>query len=86
MVAMTGYQEYHIRGRFGAFGLLWAGLLLLAGCGSEGGSGGSGIDPGVVEVPIAYIKRPIPVDDDGDRRLPSHWRDALRRRRCQGGG
>ncbi|MEM7564361.1 MAG: hypothetical protein AAF353_15125, partial [Pseudomonadota bacterium] len=43
-------------------------LCLLAGslhgCGS--GSSGDGIDPGIIEIPIAFIKRPIPLDDMGD--------------------
>lgn len=38
-------------------------VLLLAACDS---SSTGGIDPGIVEVPVAYINRPIPVDDDGD--------------------
>ena len=41
---------------------LSAGILVLGACDS-GGSTGEGIDPGIIEVPVAYIKRPIPVDD-----------------------
>ena len=50
----------------------WLGLLILCGVVSilsacqPGEEAGDGIDPGVVEIPIAYIKRPIPVDDMGD--------------------
>src|SRR5690606_11446409 len=38
--------------------------LVLAGCGggSGGGDGGQSPDPVVVDTPIAYIKRPLPVD------------------------
>ena len=46
-------------------GLATAAALSLLACDS-GSSGADGVDPGVIEVPIAYIKRPIPVDDDGD--------------------
>jgi hypothetical protein len=43
-----------------------ASVVLLSGCG--GGSSDSrvnGADPAVLEAPVAYIKRPIPVDDQG---------------------
>lgn len=40
-------------------------LLLLGACDS-GSSGDGGIDPGVLEIPVAFIKRPVPVDDMGD--------------------
>ena len=43
-------------------------LALLAGC--DPGGSGDGIDPGVVEIPLAYIKGPIPRDDDGDEIQP----------------
>lgn len=54
--------------------LLVAGLLtLLAACSSGGGGDGGGVgisdgqeaDPAVLDIPIAYVKRTIPVDDDG---------------------
>lgn len=42
---------------------------VLAGCGGGGGgvdlAGGQGPDPVVVDIPIAYVKRPVPVDDQG---------------------
>ena len=38
--------------------------LLVIGCG--GNSGAEGPDPGIIDYPIAYVKRPIPVDDNGD--------------------
>ena len=44
-------------------GLLAALVTLLVACDS---SSGGGIDPGIVETPIAYIKRPIPVDNQGN--------------------
>ena len=31
----------------------------------SGSSAGDGVDPGVIQIPIAFIKRPIPVDDMG---------------------
>ena len=37
---------------------------ILAGCGPGGSEGG--IDPGIIEIPVAFINRPIPVDDMGD--------------------
>ncbi len=45
-----------------------AGLLaaVLAACGGGGGvGGGQNPDPVIVDVPIAYVKRPVPVDDQG---------------------
>ena len=39
-------------------------------------SSGEGIDPGIVEVPLAFIKRPIPVDDMGDE-VQADLRDPL---------
>lgn len=42
--------------------------ILLAAC-SPGGSG-EGIDPGIVEIPIAFIKRPVPLDDMGNEVQP----------------
>ncbi len=44
-------------------------LLCLTACGGGGGdvsiAGGQGPDPVLVEIPIAYVKRPLPVDDQG---------------------
>ena len=45
--------------------------LLLAGCGGGdsdgvGLAGGQGPDPVVVDIPIAYVKRPVPVNDQGN--------------------
>ena len=40
-------------------------MFVLAACGG-GGSGSAGADPGVLEVPIAFIKRPLPTDNQGD--------------------
>lgn len=50
--------------------VLSAASALLAACGGgeDGGvdiAGGQGPDPVVLDVPIAYIKRPVPVDDEG---------------------
>lgn len=44
-------------------------LLCLTACGGGSGdvsvAGGQGPDPVLVEIPIAYVKRPLPVDDQG---------------------
>lgn len=43
-------------------------VLLLAACGGEDGiglAGGQGPDPVVVDVPIAYVQRPVPAGDQG---------------------
>ncbi|MCP4490860.1 MAG: hypothetical protein GY820_26630 [Gammaproteobacteria bacterium] len=45
------------------FVLVGLSLLVLSACGGNTGSEDDGADPGVVEVPIAYIKRPIPTDE-----------------------
>ncbi len=41
-------------------------MLILAGCGGGSGSGDDGADPGVLKVPIAFIKRPLPTNNQGD--------------------
>jgi len=49
--------------------LFAVGLLTLVSCGGGIGSDSdkdAGADPGVLEAPIAFIKRPIPADDNGD--------------------
>ena len=51
-------------GMLAAAVLLAAASLGLGGC--QPGESGEGIDPGVVEIPIAFINRPIPLDEDGD--------------------
>ena len=40
-------------------------ILMISACDS-GSSSGEGIDPGIIEIPIAFIKRPVPLDDMGD--------------------
>jgi hypothetical protein len=50
-----------------------AGALILSSCGGSGsGSNGSGQkpDPVAVDLPIVYIERPIPVDEDGEPVFP----------------
>ncbi len=39
-------------------------VVSLTGCG--GGSATEGPDPGIIDYPIAYVKRPVPVDNNGD--------------------
>ena len=65
-------EELQIHGLRPQFRLSWLGILLLcatvialSACDS-GGSSGDGIDPGIIEVPLAFIKRPIAVDDMGN--------------------
>ncbi len=44
-------------------------ILLLSACVSEDGTlvaGGQDPDPVVIDLPIAYVKRPLPVEDDGN--------------------
>ncbi len=63
--------------------LLASAVILLSACG--GGGGGSGVDiaqgqgpdPVVLDVPIAYVKRPLPVDDNGDVVTNSDLRELL---------
>ncbi len=43
--------------------LLCLAVTGLSACGSD--SSGDGIDPGIIEIPIAFIQRPIPLDDMG---------------------
>ena len=54
-----------VAGLFKVF-LLLIGVSLLASCGGGGSGSSNGADPGVLEAPIAYVKRPIPLDEDGD--------------------
>lgn len=52
--------------RGGSFALvLCLFALFLNGC-QPGDSSGDGIDPGIIEIPVAFVKRPIPVDDMGN--------------------
>ena len=44
-------------------------VICLAGCGGSGGvdlAGGQGPDPVVLDIPIAYVKRPLATDDQGN--------------------
>jgi hypothetical protein len=63
--------------RLGANNLwLLAGILSLCACGGGGGgnsgsgNGGQKPDPVAVDLPIAYIERPIPADEDGNPVFP----------------
>ena len=62
-------RRTHARKTLVTKALLGALVLLLASCGGGGTSttpnGGQQPDPVAVDLPIAYIKRPIPVDEDG---------------------
>src|SRR6187431_1982852 len=53
--------------------LLSAVALALIACGGGGGGGsnsGQAPDPVVVDLPIAYVQRPIPLDDEGEPVYP----------------
>ncbi len=57
--------------------LLLASLFLLTACSQTSETSEvTGADPGVLEAPIAFVKRPIAVDDDGDE-LQSDLREPL---------
>jgi len=51
-----------------AVGFFCLSAILLAACSPSGS--GEGIDPGIVEIPIAFIKRPVPLDDMGNEVQP----------------
>ena len=55
---------------FPALVLFCLSMLLSCGGGVGGSDEATGADPGVLEAPIAYIKRPIPTDDDEDDPQP----------------
>jgi len=54
----------------GSYAPLLLVMFFLPGCGGSGGgvdlAGGQAPDPVVVDIPIAYVKRPVPVDDQGN--------------------
>lgn len=60
---------------------LWSFSLFLLACGGGGGGkegGGQKPDPATVDLPIAYIERPIPVDgDDPEELLPTDILDPI---------
>ena len=65
---VAGMQEFSLRGRIcSARRLLVATALALglAACGGGGVGGEQDPDPVVVDVPIAYVKRPLPLDAQG---------------------
>lgn len=49
--------------------LLWLGVatLMLTACSGGNGEGGQAPDPVVLDLPIAYVSRPIPTDEQGNR-------------------
>ncbi len=49
--------------------LTWIAVSLLSAC-DPASTSAEGIDPGVVEIPVALVKRPVPVDDMGDEVQP----------------
>ncbi|WP_240695178.1 hypothetical protein [Corallincola luteus] len=53
-----------------------AALLAVAGCGSDTTVRSESSDPVVVDYPVAYVARSIPVDEDGDRQSNSIRRPA----------
>jgi hypothetical protein len=68
MVMVKGTQNIAVRGRSFSVrsALLWAAVAFgVAACGGGGVGGEQNPDPVVLDVPIAYIKRPLPVDAQG---------------------
>ena len=68
--------------RLAAYVLLTLLITVLSACGGGGGGGvdiaqGQGPDPVVLDVPIAYVKRPLPVDDNGDVVTDSDIRERI---------
>ena len=65
---------------FGSCAALLLVVIFLPGCGGSGGgvdlAGGQGPDPVIVDIPIAYVKRPVPVDDQGNV-VPSDARELI---------
>jgi hypothetical protein len=66
---MISTTQRHERGACAAV----AAALLLAGCGGGGSGegrigfgGGQDPDPVILDFPVAYVKRPLPVDEEGD--------------------
>jgi hypothetical protein len=47
--------------------------LLLSACGGGTGGGSGGLDPLVADYGIAYVRQPVPVDDDEDLREPGFF-------------
>ncbi len=74
LTAVATIRSWHATPNWRCIALYCAMAMLLAACG-PGGSG-EGIDPGIVDIPIAFIKRPIPVDDMGDQ-VQADLRDPL---------
>lgn len=67
-----------------SYGLMLTATLLLAGCGGGGGGGGVSFatdeespDPVVLDIPIAYIKRPIPAPDNEGQIAISNFADPI---------
>ena len=61
----TSQQQWTIcRLPFSGMAIIGLFVAALSAC-QPGSSDGDGIDPGVIQIPIAFIKRPIPVDDMG---------------------
>jgi len=70
-------------GRVASYVLLTLLVVLLSACGGGAGGGvdlaeGQSADPVVIDVPIAYVKRPLPVDDNGDVITTSDVRELIR--------
>ena len=55
--------------------VIGAAVLALSACQPDTSSG-DGVDPGIIEIPIALIKRPIPLDDMGEQ-VQADLRDPL---------
>jgi hypothetical protein len=63
------------RGPVLGIALVGAAMIALCAC-QPGSSAAKGVDPGIVDIPVAFIKRPIPLDDMG-MQIQADMRDPL---------
>jgi hypothetical protein len=77
---MAGWLSSCFTRVVGSCAPLFLAVFFLPGCGGSGGgvdlAGGQAPDPVVVDIPIAYVKRPVPVDDQ-DNVEPSDARELI---------
>ena len=52
-----------------------AASAMLSACGGGSGSGSGSLDPLVADIGIAYVRQPVPMDDDENIRDPSFFQE-----------